>query len=148
MKNKIMKQAGHEYSPNQRLIFLLLLVPVFLVLLPYLFVFLGQKVDQWLGWPPILNEPLNYMVGVLLIVLGLFFALWSIYGQFTIGRGTPVPLMPTQKLVVQPPFTYCRNPMSLGTIVAYSGVALLFHGRGHGGAAVRDLTAAVVRQRH
>jgi protein-S-isoprenylcysteine O-methyltransferase Ste14 len=26
--------------------------------------------------------------------------------------------------VVQPPFTYCRNPMTLGTILGYGGIAV------------------------
>lgn len=35
-----------------------------------------------------------------------------------------MPVMPTQKLVVIRPFTYCRNPMTLGTILAYLGVCV------------------------
>jgi protein-S-isoprenylcysteine O-methyltransferase Ste14 len=50
--------------------------------------------------------------------------LWSIEAQLTIGGGTPVPLVPTKKLVVRAPFTYCRNPMTLGTILAYLGVCV------------------------
>jgi protein-S-isoprenylcysteine O-methyltransferase Ste14 len=65
-----------------------------------------------------------------LILAGWLFAIWSIYAQFTLGRGTPVPLMATQKLVVQPPYTWCRNPMALGAIVMYTGVAVLFGSMG------------------
>jgi protein-S-isoprenylcysteine O-methyltransferase Ste14 len=54
----------------------------------------------------------------------LLFGLWSNYVQFTIGRGTPVPIMATQKLIVQPPYSYCRNPMALGAIVLYLGIAI------------------------
>jgi protein-S-isoprenylcysteine O-methyltransferase Ste14 len=43
-----------------------------------------------------------------------------------------VPLMATQKLIIQPPFSYCRNPMALGTFGMYLGVAALFHSLGAG----------------
>jgi len=37
----------------------------------------------------------------------------------TRGRGTPLPVMPTQELLTEGPFRYSRNPMTLGTILAY-----------------------------
>jgi protein-S-isoprenylcysteine O-methyltransferase Ste14 len=33
--------------------------------------------------------------------------------------------MATQQLIVQKPYSYCRNPMALGAITAYLGIALL-----------------------
>ena len=50
--------------------------------------------------------------------------MWSVYAQFTIDRGTPIPMMPTQKLVISRPFNYCRNPMTFGTILLYLGIAI------------------------
>jgi protein-S-isoprenylcysteine O-methyltransferase Ste14 len=32
--------------------------------------------------------------------------------------------MATQKLVIKGPYTYCRNPMTLGTTLFYLGVAI------------------------
>jgi protein-S-isoprenylcysteine O-methyltransferase Ste14 len=130
MKKGLLKQASHEYSPNQRLIFLICLAPVFLLILPFLQVRLGAKLDQWLGLPSILNNPYNLIIGWLMILSGWLFAIWANYSQYTIGRGTPVPLMATQQLIVQPPYNYCRNPMALGAIVLYVGVGLLFHSLG------------------
>jgi protein-S-isoprenylcysteine O-methyltransferase Ste14 len=72
-----------------------------------------------------LYEPFNLILGWLLIVIGWLFGIWSIYIQFTLGRGTPVPLMATQELIIRPPYSYCRNPMALGAIVMYLGVAIL-----------------------
>ena len=60
-----------------------------------------------------------------MVLAGWPFALWSIYVQFTRGRGTPVPVMATQKLIVRPPYSYCRNPMALGTIIAYLGLSVV-----------------------
>ena len=35
-------------------------------------------------------------------------------------------IMPTERVVVQPPFTYCRNPMPLGTILGYCSLTQAF----------------------
>lgn len=54
-----------------------------------------------------------------------FFAIWSVKIEFTLGKGTPAPMMPTQKLIVSGPFLYCRNPMFFGTICAYLGIVIM-----------------------
>jgi protein-S-isoprenylcysteine O-methyltransferase Ste14 len=33
--------------------------------------------------------------------------------------------MPTKKLLIIGPFKYCRNPMTLGTIMLYSGIVVI-----------------------
>ncbi len=123
--SRLLEQAKREYNPKQRYIALLFEAIFFLILLPFGLIALGALIDRWLGFPALILEPLNLIFGVLLILLGWFFAIWSIYTQFTIGRGTPVPLMATQKLIIQPPYSYCRNPMALGAVVMYLGVAVL-----------------------
>jgi protein-S-isoprenylcysteine O-methyltransferase Ste14 len=125
MKDKFLKQTKREYSPNQRLVALAVEGVFFLVVLPFALIALGSSLDQWLRWSPILYEPINLVLGGLLIAAGWLFTVWSIYVQFTLGRGTPVPLMATQKLIAQAPYSYCRNPMALGAIVMYLGVAIL-----------------------
>jgi protein-S-isoprenylcysteine O-methyltransferase Ste14 len=130
MKQKLLNQAKHEYSPRQRFLALLILAPIFLLILPLILIRLGLKMDASLGWVPILSEPINGILGWILMISGWGLAIWSIYSQFTVGRGTPVPIMATQKLIVQPPFTYCRNPMALGAISMYFGAALLFRSLG------------------
>ena len=63
-------------------------------------------------------------MGLLLIIIGWLFANWTVKVQFSLGGGTPIPLMATEKLVVKRPYTYCRNPMTLGTTLFYLGVAI------------------------
>ncbi len=130
MKDKLLQQTRHEYSPKQRFVFLLLIAPIFLFLLPLLFIRLGTWLDGWMQWPPIPSSLINLILGFLLILPGLAFGLWANSSQFTIGRGTPVPLLATQKLIVEPPYTYCRNPMALGAIGMYLGVGILFQSLG------------------
>lgn len=57
--------------------------------------------------------------------LGLVLALWTVWVQFHLGRGTPIPVMATQKLLTDKPYALCRNPMVLGTLVYYLGFAAL-----------------------
>jgi protein-S-isoprenylcysteine O-methyltransferase Ste14 len=64
------------------------------------------------------------VIGGTLVAVGMAFGLWSILVQVTRGRGTPLPMLPTQELLTTGPFRYCRNPMKLGTILAYLGVSI------------------------
>jgi protein-S-isoprenylcysteine O-methyltransferase Ste14 len=130
LTDKLLEQTTHEYSPRARVIALVFLAPVFLVVLPWLFIHLGTRLDRRMQWPPIAPPPVNVIVGLVLILPSGLLGLWANHSQFTIGRGTPVPLMATQELIVRPPYTYSRNPMALGAIGMYLGVALLFHSLG------------------
>jgi protein-S-isoprenylcysteine O-methyltransferase Ste14 len=77
------------------------------------------------GLPRFYYGAANWIVGIIFLLAGAILGVWSNYVQFTIGRGTPIPLMATQELLIQKPYSYCRNPMALGTIIAYSGVAVI-----------------------
>jgi protein-S-isoprenylcysteine O-methyltransferase Ste14 len=101
------------------------LAPVFLVIIPLVILFLSKYIDRVLGIPRFILQPINLIVGIAMILIGLTFALWSIESQFKIGKGTPVPMMPTHKLVIVRPFLYCRNPMTFGTILMYLGVSVV-----------------------
>lgn len=120
----------HEYGQRARSVVLVLLAPVFLLGLPFLVVGLGARIDRLLQMRPAPPVPVNLVVGLLLIGAGCLLGLWSNERLFTAGRGTPLPVMPTQELVVEPPYTYVRNPMALGAIGMYLGVALLFRSLG------------------
>jgi protein-S-isoprenylcysteine O-methyltransferase Ste14 len=113
-----------RYSLLQRALALLVAGVLVAVAIPYLLIGAGLALDSRLGLGGLPLGLLGCIVGFLLIVLGLSIALWSIYVQFALAEGTPIPAMPTRKLVVVPPFAYCRNPMSLGTLAAYLGIAL------------------------
>ena len=125
MEEKSLKRVEHEYSSGQRLAALLVEAIFFLVVFPPALIILASSLDRWLHLPRFLHGSLGAALGGLLVVAGFLFAVWSVYMQFTVGRGTPAPVMPTQRLVVQGPYGYCRNPMALGTIVLYLGVAIL-----------------------
>jgi protein-S-isoprenylcysteine O-methyltransferase Ste14 len=59
------------------------------------------------------------------MLIGLIFGFWSVFTQVFQARGTPLPMMPTQKLLITGPFRLCRNPMSFGTILVYLGISII-----------------------
>jgi protein-S-isoprenylcysteine O-methyltransferase Ste14 len=69
------------------------------------------------------------VLGVLLIVAGLMPAVHA-FVQFAKAGGTPMPLAPPERLVVNGFNRYVRNPMYVGLLIAILGQALLFGSRG------------------
>ena len=125
---------GRAYSERSRSLVLLLLAPIFLIALPAVFIGLGARLDQQMNLPPGPPPPIHLIVGIPLTLAGGGLGLWSNHRLVTTGRGTPLPLMPTQELIAEPPYAWSRNPMALGAIGLYLGVATL----------VRSLGALVV----
>ena len=117
--------AKQKHSTRKRIIALALAGVFFLFLFPYLIIRWSDRLDQWMGLPGFDMGLVNIIPGIVIGALGFFLAWWSIYAEITIGLGTPLPMIPTQKLVIKPPFTYCRNPMTLGTLLGYVGFGVV-----------------------
>ncbi|MGB7539731.1 MAG: isoprenylcysteine carboxylmethyltransferase family protein [Anaerolineales bacterium] len=117
--------AKREFTLNQRLMAFIPEGIFFLLFLPVTLFWLSEKIDRGLSIPRFGEGVWNIIAGVLLMAGGCFLAMWAIGTQVTSGRGTPVPMMPTQKIVARGPFAYSRNPMTLGTIFAYSGIGFI-----------------------
>lgn len=78
-----------------------------------------------------LHQPLPQLsVAVLLIAAGLYPLLESIVRFVTVGRGSLVPTLPPEHLVVTGIYRYVRNPMYVGVLVVIAGEALLFRSPG------------------
>jgi len=67
---------------------------------------------------------LNHVLGPVFAIGGISLVSWSVLTQYTIGHGTPAPMVATQKLVTQGPYAYMRNPMTLGALFLYSGIGI------------------------
>ncbi len=73
------------------------------------------------------------VVGMVFVLIGAIFMVWSNIDMVKIGRGCPTDGFNialgerTKKLIVQGPYKYTRNPMLFGTFVFYVGLALLFN---------------------
>jgi protein-S-isoprenylcysteine O-methyltransferase Ste14 len=56
-------------------------------------------------------DKISFWVAVIIAVLALGLSIWTMTLFVTIGKGTPAPWDPPQKLVINGPYRYVRNPM-------------------------------------
>lgn len=123
--NLFTRWAKREYSLTKRLLAVLPAGILFVFLIPLALARLGPRLDAGLGLPSISFGVASLVAGGLFILVGAAFGIGSNVMQLSRARGTPLPVMPTQELLVSGPFRYCRNPMSFGTLTLYLGVAVL-----------------------
>ncbi len=119
--DQLVSLSKNPLSPKN--VFLAKGLPIFMffIFFPTLFFILPNfVVDEWLNLPR-LSFPI---FGGMMIALGIFFLLWTLKAQKEIGKGTPMPLMATQKLVIQAPYSFTRNPLALGLINFYLGISI------------------------
>ena len=85
---------------------------------------LGLALERFL---PVLVLPKipSRVAAVLCIALGVTIAVWSV-GLFHRERTSFVPIKPTTTLVIYGPNRFTRNPMYLGLVCLYAGLALWF----------------------
>ena len=128
--NRIFRGPTGRLGLARRLVISTLGTFVFVVLVPLFFAYFSASIDLRLGLPRLLIFPLNILLSLVLIVFGLFFMAWASLALFKFGKGTPAPLVPTEKLVISGPYKYCRNPLLLGASSYYFGVSFLLNSVG------------------
>ena len=78
----------------------------------------------WRHGAPLVDGEASRWVGAVLVVLGLP-VLVEAFARFAlVGRGTPVPLLPTERLVVDGFYRRVRNPMYVAVTAILVGEAL------------------------
>jgi protein-S-isoprenylcysteine O-methyltransferase Ste14 len=82
------------------------------------------RFERWLRLPRFLPRPLNVLLGLPVLLVGLFFTGWSVL-TFIRAGGTPVPFNPPPELITNGPYEHSRNPMISGVILMALGVGLL-----------------------
>jgi len=85
---------------------------------------LGMLLDRWIPLPALPRAPSRLLAAALLLA-GCGLTFWSLW-LFWRARTSPLPMRPTTALVRSGPYRWTRNPMYLGMLLLYLGVALLF----------------------
>ncbi len=85
-------------------------------------------IERWLGKDTSNAGPqeMQFWVAILLLILGLALAIWTVRLQLTIGQGTPAPWDPPVNLVVQGPYRHVRNPMITGAFLIIAAESLFY----------------------
>jgi protein-S-isoprenylcysteine O-methyltransferase Ste14 len=122
--NNFQKWQDQDTTSRNRILALGFGALIFPTLIPVLLIFVLPQVDKTLGISSFHTGWGNIVFGVLAIIIGGIVAIWTIVIQISLASGTPFPMLPTKKLLIVGPFKYCRNPMTLGTVIAYAGVAI------------------------
>lgn len=94
---------------------------------PFLYVgvfLLGFLLGRLVPLPELPRAPARLLSAVLLVP-GLGLTFWSLW-LFLRARTSPLPMRPATALVRSGPYRWTRNPMYLGLLCLYLGVALLF----------------------
>lgn len=82
-------------------------------------------IHSWLE-PLQTRNVFSIALGAVFILSGLAMLAWTNVLFVAFGNGTLAPWDPTEKLGLLGPYSYVRNPMILGVVVAILGEALLF----------------------
>jgi protein-S-isoprenylcysteine O-methyltransferase Ste14 len=82
-------------------------------------------ITRWQFQSPVSGWGTARVVGAVLVAAGLMPPI-SAFTEFVKAGGTPMPIVPTQRLVVSGFNRYVRNPMYVGLVLTIIGETLLF----------------------
>jgi protein-S-isoprenylcysteine O-methyltransferase Ste14 len=123
--NNFIRWQNQDNPNKNRILALVIGALIFPITIPVLLIIVVPRVDNYLGINSFFYGLGNIIIGAMAIVIGGIVAMWTIAIQVSLASGTPFPVLPTKKLLIVGPFKYCRNPMTLGTIIVYAGIAIL-----------------------
>jgi len=124
--DKLVEVSKKPLSPENRFLAKVLPILVFFVFFPaVLFVIPKLVIDRWLELPTLFSYSIRIIPAAVLMALGTYFLAAATKAQREIGKGTPMPLKATQKLVVEQPYSYCRNPLYFGLISFFLGISMM-----------------------
>lgn len=106
---------------TQSLLFGLIIATIFFILFPLGMIFLTTQLSL-----PILLNIFTKILGTILFIGGIFLFLYCSKQFVSIGKGTPVPIEPPNKLVIDGLYKITRNPIYFSYFFIFFGMALYF----------------------
>lgn len=103
---------------------------IILIAIPIAFWYITVGIDRAAGWNRIVGEPASSIVSAMSILIGLFWITWAYSFLLFVGKGLPLEAFgyavhPTRYMVTTGPYAYTRNPMVLGLLFIFLGLAFL-----------------------
>ncbi|MBA7693836.1 hypothetical protein ES703_102426 [subsurface metagenome] len=111
------KRYSIVYATIFSIIVFWLLIPLFLFLTSLL-------IDKYfeLFWN---FNPLRISIGVILVILGIYLALWATNTVYFMGKGLPLFFYPSKYLVKSGPYSFIRHPLYVAFFIYISGLGLI-----------------------
>lgn len=104
------------------LVFLLVLLPIFYIWIPYEIITSRYVYSVNIG---------SYRyIGIILIISGIIIGIFCSIEFVVQGRGSPIPFSETEKLIVSGFYRFVRNPLYIAGVAGLLGEALLFQSIG------------------
>jgi protein-S-isoprenylcysteine O-methyltransferase Ste14 len=125
MIKTIVNWAKREHTLGNRMLAAIPAGFLFVVAIPWLLIRGFPRLDDLLGFTAFKPGVTGLIVSGILVLIGVPIAVWTVIDQYTRARGTPLPVMATQRLLTDGPYALSRNPMVFGTLNAYLGLCLL-----------------------
>ena len=129
MIKTIIKWSKKEHSLGSRILAAIPAGLLFVVAIPWLLIRGFPRLDDLLGFAAFKPGVAGLIISGILILVGAPIAVWTVIDQYTRARGTPLPMMATQRLLTDGPYAWSRNPMVFGTLSAYLGAQLILRFR-------------------
>lgn len=108
----------------KRLLATLIGALVFIIIIPYGMALTALQLDRALELP-YFGGLWPFMLATLFVAIGLGYVVWSSYVQIRVAEASPLPVIPSKRLIVTGPYAHCRNPMFFGVTLYYLGLGLL-----------------------
>lgn len=118
-------RSKKEHSVPVRTIATILGATVFIAGIPAIVFWVGRLLSKGL-----LPHDASIIISIVCFIFGVPWMLSAVFWQLIVGRGTPVPIVPTKKFLQNGPYRYVRNPMMLGFFLYILGWAFLFDNTG------------------
>ncbi|MCQ2754181.1 MAG: isoprenylcysteine carboxylmethyltransferase family protein [bacterium] len=93
------------------------------IVIPCLILYFTHFKYEFSGW-------LHVMMGIVLLLSGLYLAIWTMILFYKIGKGTLAPWAATKHLIVEGPYKLTRNPMITGVLSILLGEAFILNANG------------------
>ena len=91
-----------------------------------LLIYVPARLLAWSGIVRPAGIEVSQVIGMIVGSFGACIALWCIWTFSFLGRGTPAPFDPPQRLVTRGPYQFVRNPMYIGAGLALAGAGLFY----------------------
>lgn len=96
------------------------------IFISFVLIYVPARLLTWSGIvrPTVIELP--QVAGMVVGIVGAVVALSCIVTFVSTGKGTPAPIDPPRKLVIQGPYRFVRNPMYIGAMASIAGAALFY----------------------